>query len=237
MAINKDTLKQTLGEQAVGRFITDDMAIGLGSGTTAVWAMRTISHKYELGQLSNIACVSTGAGVQLEALSYNLPTYDLNHPKVCVLDVAIDGADQFDAQGNLVKGGGGCLLLEKIVAYSAKLFVVLVTEDKLVESLGISFPLPIEVIPSALTRVKKSLQARYKIRDIVLRKDANTIGPWITESGNYLLDLTFAQHYDPVFLEQTLVSIVGVVEVGMFTQKKPILMVIKNDGAIETITH
>lgn len=227
-----DENKRKVGEFSVEKFVTSNMTIGLGSGSTAIWAMRAIAHKCKEGILTNIMCGSTGPGTQLEALSLGLSVHDLNFPALVEFDIVIDGADEFDDNSNLVKGGGGCLLREKIVGYSADKFVILVGEEKQVPYLGKTFPIPIEVIPSALKRVEKQIVQWYDVKTINLRKDARNVGPWITEEGNYLLDIVFGQEYNPKNLELEIVQIVGIVEVGIFAQHKPIIMIIQKNGKI-----
>lgn len=229
------TFKRRVGIQAVEQFINSNMAIGLGSGSTAIWVVRHLAKLYKEGRITNIRCVSTGPGTQLEALKEGLPIFDLNAPDLLELDLTIDGADEYDAQANLMKGGGGCLLQEKIVAYSSKKFVVGVSEEKRVSSLGHTFPLPIEVIPFALRRVEKQLKQSYEIKSLALRMDAKNIGPWITGEGNYIFDVVLGLDYDPCLLEREIVQIVGVVETGFFTQHKPTLMMIKQDGTIDIV--
>lgn len=236
MSLSIQEKKKLLGEEAVKRYVHSNMSIGLGSGSTAIWATRYIAQLYKSGEIRDIFCGATGPGTKIEALSAGLPVHDLNAPQLREFDVVIDGADEFDTDLNLVKGGGGCLLQEKIVAYSAKKFIVIAGLDKQVAYLGKSFPLPIEIIPSSYTRVEHYLQKHYNTTSIVLRMDARSIGPWITEEGNYILDVTLAEEYDPLELELNLVQIVGIVETGCFAgglvTLKPQIMHCDDDGKI-----
>lgn len=216
MSLSIQEQKKLLGEEAVKRYVHSNMSIGLGSGSTAIWAIRYIANLYKSKELTNISCGVTGPGTKIEALKEDLPVFDLNAHVLQEFDVVIDGADEFDENLNLVKGGGGCLLQEKIVAYSAKKFIVVADLNKKVPYLGKTFPLPIEIIPSAYKRVETYLYSHYEIEHISLRMDARKVGPWITEEGNYIIDVKLGKEYNPLALELELVQIVGIVETGFF---------------------
>lgn len=241
MSISEQEQKKRLGEEAVQRYVSNGMSIGLGSGTTAIWAVRYIATLCKKGDLKNLVFGATGPGTKLEALSLGLSIMDLNDKAVHSFDIVIDGADEFDSALNLIKGGGGCLLQEKIVAYSSKKFIVLANKSKQVAQFGKSFPIPIEIIPSAYTRVQAYLSSHYDIKSITLRHDAKNIGPWITEEGNYILDIFLNKQYDARTLEMEWIQIVGVVETGIFAGGimgiKPNILYCESDGSIDVLTE
>jgi ribose 5-phosphate isomerase A len=152
----------------------------------------------------------------MECEKLGIPLYNLNSKLIGGrLDLSIDGADEIDAQKRFLKGGGGALLLEKIVAYASAAYVVVVDESKIVENLALKFPLPIEVIPDARAAVTLALESLKA--EVVLREGSGKAGPVITDNGNVLLDIRFSERVDPVALELELNRIPGVVENGFFT--------------------
>jgi ribose 5-phosphate isomerase A len=158
--------------------------------------------------------------------------YSLNSPEIGgSLDLTIDGADEIDREHRLVKGGGGALLIEKLAAYASASYAITADESKLTEHLGIAFPVPLEIVPEAripVIRTLEKLGARALIREAVRKA-----GPVITEHGNLLLDIRFAEPVDPVSLEAELNRIPGVVENGFFTGVRPVLYIAHNDGTVE----
>ncbi len=229
-------LKEKISIYAVNTFIKSRMTIGLGTGSTAIWAIREIARKYTSGELVDIHCGVTGYGTLLEATHLGLPVYNLNSPILEYFDVSIDGADECDKEKNCTKGGGGCLLHEKIVAYASRQFVVLISNDKKVSSLGKTFPIPVEVVFPAFMQVKKKIQSIYKNSRIETRMDARKVGPWITEEGNGILDVYFDDDFSCEERERELNCIVGVVECGIFSVKRylapPTICVIEKDATI-----
>lgn len=234
-----DAVKKKIGEYAVHTFVKSGMAIGLGTGSTAVWAVREIARLYQAGLLADIRCAVTGPGTALEAARCALPVYDLNSPRVQTLDVTIDGADEFDDARNLIKGGGGCLFHEKIVAYSSALFVCVADEKKRAAHAGDVFPVPVEVAPVAVSRVTKKLYDLFDVQSLILRPDARGVGPWITVEGNYILDVKFARGFDPSVRETELKKIVGVIESGIFSASNfaapPTLCLAAEDGSVRVV--
>ena len=132
-----DDLKQAVGRAAVDRYVVDGMRLGLGTGSTAIWAVRRIAERFAAGELPRLRVVTTSLQSDLEARALGLPVVTLNDAGMEEgLDLTIDGADEVDARGLLIKGGGGALLMEKVVAYASKRFVVVVDRGKLSDRLG-----------------------------------------------------------------------------------------------------
>ena len=229
------SLKQKVGEYVADTYIKDSMAIGLGSGTTAIYAVRKIATMYREKKIQNIVCCSTGPGTQLEAQILGLPCMNMDHPLLTELDVVIDGADEVDINLHVLKGGGGCHLYEKLALYSAKKGIIVVHASKQVHDLAIDFPLAIECIPLAQSRVYTMLQKILPIASISLRKDAKNIGPWITPEGNYIFDVLLSRAVEVNVFEDTINALPGVVENGFFSKKKATIVSIDDEGVIRTL--
>ena len=207
--IQQDSWKQLAGE-AAAKLIEDGMVIGLGSGSTAVYLIYALARRIQAG-LSIVGAVPTSKVTGELASNLGIPLTDLDtHPE---LDLDIDGADEIDSQLGLIKGGGGALLREKIVASVAQRFIVLADITKQVRQLGLKTPLPVETIPFAATPVRKRLEALGAI--VQLRQLAGLL--YLTDNNNVILDCTFpAGISDPADLEDRIRHIVGVVETGLF---------------------
>lgn len=235
--------------------------IGLGTGTTAIWAIRRLAELVEQGKLKHLVCVPTSLGSQLEAQRLGLHVTDLNDPAVGgKVDWAFDGADQVSPEGYLVKGGGAAHAREKLVEHQAGRFVVLVDERKIVPMLGgdpqakpgektsncqcegvvwdgNAYAVPVEVMPLAMTSVIQALQsfgARAKARE------ANgKIGPVVSDNGLYIVDAVFPDGLcpntasDPVALEMAIKMLPGVLDVGIFTCPVAAVYIGKTDGSVE----
>jgi ribose 5-phosphate isomerase A len=205
----QDSWKRLAGEAAV-TFIEDGMLIGLGSGTTATQMIYALGRRMQEG-LRIAGAVATSHASEDLARKLGIPLIDLDtHP---VLDLDIDGADEIDQQLRLIKGGGGALLREKIVASSARRFVVIGDTTKRVALLGQNTPLPVEAVPFAATPVIKRLEALGAT--VQLRRSGDNV--FFTENCNIILDCFFANGIvDPAELDARIHSIVGVVETGLF---------------------
>lgn len=183
------------------------MLVGLGTGSTAYWAIQKIGERVEQGL--KIRCVATSLQSEALAKSLNIPIVPFE--EVDIIDITIDGADEADRNRNLIKGGGGALLREKIVAFNSKVFHVIVDESKLVGTLG-AYPLPVEVVPFAVELTLKQLEKLGCKTTIRRSKDQN----FITDNGNLIVDCDFRVIKDPAALDSQLKSIPGVAENGLF---------------------
>lgn len=198
--------KKIAAERAVEE-IRDGMTVGLGTGSTAYWAIEKIGEKVRRGL--QIQAVATSAKSEGQARKLHIPIVpfsDINY-----IDITIDGADEVDENKNLIKGGGGALLREKIIASNSKQLYIVVDESKLVQHLG-RFRLPVEIVPFAHELTLKKIQALGEqpiIRNIS-GKD------FITDNGNLIADCNFYPIYDPSALNLQLHLIPGVVETGLF---------------------
>lgn len=229
------SIKKDVGFAAAEEYVKSGMKIGLGTGTTAIWCARRVGELLKQGKISHILAVPTSTQTELECQQLGIPLRSLNDPDIAgELDLAIDGADEVDADLCLTKGGGGALLIEKVVAYAAKRFIVVIDTTKLVSHLGITFPIPTEVLRQARVPVAKACEALGAKPEV--RMAVKKMGPVITDNGNLLLDLTFSKPFDPKQMEKDLSLIPGILGNGIFARIRPIVMVGHPDGRIETVT-
>lgn len=218
--MNKTLSKINAAKKAL-ELVKDGMIIGLGSGSTAGYFIRFLGEKVRKEGL-RIKVVASSLESERLAEESGIEIVDIND--IEKIDLAVDGADEVDENRFLIKGRGGCLTREKIIDYSAKKFIVIVDESKLVNRLGKKNPVPIEVIPFAWELVKRRLSEDSSLRT----KDKK---PYVTDNGNYILDVNFRRIEDPVKLELELNAIPGVVENGIFTRKPEKIIVGKPDKA------
>lgn len=199
-------------------YVKDGMVVGLGTGSTAKHLVMALGEKVKTGL--KIRGVSTSQETASLAARYGITL--IEHEPRWKLDVAFDGADQVDPSFNLIKGGGGALLKEKIVAASARQFVVMVDHTKRVPVLGGTFPLPIEVVPFGWGNTARQIEVLTQSR-VVLRERSGA--PFRTESGNLIVDVHLATIDRPQDLEVALNYIPGVVETGLFVDRTDVLIV------------
>ncbi len=225
-------VKKALGTHAADRFVRDGMKLGLGTGSTAIWAARRVAARLAEGSLRDIRAVVTSLQTELEARALGIPVYTLNDAALdSSLDLVIDGADEVDPAGNMIKGGGGALLMEKIIAYSSRTLVIIVEGTKLSPRLCERFAIPVEVVADAVAPVSKRL--REMGGEVCLRMAMRKAGPVVTDLGNLILDVTFHGAFEPRKMEDELKLIPGVLEDGLFTKKSPQLVVGHPDGSMQ----
>ena len=226
--------KEVVGRAAASRFVTSGMKLGLGTGSTAIWAVRQVGEMLASGELESIIAVPTSTQTEIECQRLGIPLRTMNDPDIAgSLDLAIDGADEIDPRRNLVKGGGGAMLLEKIVAYAAASFVVVGEERKLVDRLGDSFSVPIEVLPLARVPVLVALTSLGG--EPAVREAQRKMGAVITDNGNIIVDVRFPFAFDPAEMESRLSAIPGVLANGLFTQNTPAVLVSGPDGDVREL--
>jgi ribose 5-phosphate isomerase A len=210
MTTGIDSLKQQAADRAL-EYVTAGMVVGLGHGTTAILALRRLAERLRTGQLRDVVGVPCSSFIEAEALRLQVPTTTLDaHP---VVDLTIDGADEVDPNLNLIKGGGGALLREKIVAQASRREIIIVDHSKLSPALGTRWAVPVEVVPfgcrSQLSYLE-SLGARVTVR----QSDDRTLH--LTDQGNLILDCAFGPIRDPRKLAVQLGERAGIVEHGLF---------------------
>jgi len=203
------------------------MAVGLGTGTTAYWAVARLGERVREGL--RVRCVPTSRRTEEQARALGIPLVSLG--EVTELDIALDGADEIGPGLALIKGGGGALLREKLVASAARRFVVIADASKRVELLG-RFPLPVEVVPFGWELTARRV-GRVVSVEPALRRDANG-QPYVTDNGNFILDCRCGEIRDPARTERELKSLTGVVECGLFVGMAD-LAVVATEEEVEII--
>jgi len=194
--------------------------VGLGSGSTAAYALQDIGKRMQESKL-RILGVPTSYQAFLLAVKYKIPITTLDeHP---CLDLAVDGADQVDEKLNMVKGMGGAFTREKVIASASKTTVIAIDETKLSKHLGSNQPVPVEVLPFALATVRLKLQSLGG--KPTLREAEKKVGPVVTDSGNFILDVNFGPISSPRKLDQELKSIPGIIETGLFVEMADVVYV------------
>ena len=215
-------------------FIDPKKIIGLGTGSTVNYLINKIHETFILNGQS-ITAVSTSTETTDLASSLGINIIDLD--QVDELNVVIDGADEVDPENNLIKGGGGALLMEKIVASCSKQFIIIVDSSKIVSNLG-KFPLPVEVVQFGSERIKASIERflislGYQMPKVTFRRSASK--KYVTDQQNYILDLHLNEILDPKTLSIGLLQIVGVVEVGLFIDMASKIIIGNDDGSCKVI--
>jgi ribose 5-phosphate isomerase A len=220
MADSSDTtLEKEVAARASLRFVHDGQIVGLGTGSTAGYAVRLIGEKVRAGL--KIRAIPTSVHTRDMATSLGIPLTSFEEFQQ--IDVTIDGADEVDPQLNLIKGGGGALLREKIIASATRQLVIIGDSGKLVPTLG-KFPLPVEVIPFAQPLLAKEIAALGAA--VRLRQDASGKA-FVTDEGHHILDCQFGQIADPPALALKLQAMPGVVEHGLFIAMASVVLIAK----------
>ncbi|MGC9524394.1 MAG: ribose-5-phosphate isomerase RpiA [Limnospira sp.] len=213
-------MKQQVGKAAADR-VQSGSIIGLGTGSTTAYAIQFLGERLKSGDLKDIKGVPTSFQASVLAKEYGIPLTSLD--EIDRMDVAIDGADEVDPNKNLIKGGGAAHTREKIVDSLADLFIVVVDGSKLVDRLGSTFLLPVEVLPMAMTPVMRAIEKLGG--QPTLRMGVKKAGPVITDQGNMVIDVKFDAIDNPAELEKTLNNIPGVLENGLFVGVADLILV------------
>ena len=222
-------MKKIVAEKAVDTFVKDGMNVGLGTGSTAYFAIKRIGQLVADGY--DLTCVATSVQSENLARESGIKVVDLD--EVDKLDVPIDGADEVDPKMQLVKGLGGALLREKIVAAATVREVIIVDESKLVEKLGTKAPLPVEVLRFGHEHTRYALE-RQGCKPELRMRDGE---PFVTDGGNYIYDCRFPEGIsNPFFLESRIDVIPGVVENGLFLNTAFDVLVSRQDGTVSRMS-
>ena len=217
--------KQLVGEKAT-EYIKDGMIVGLGTGSTAYWAIMKIGEMVKNGL--KITGVPTSKATEKLALTLNIPLLDI--AEVTRIDLTIDGADEFDGYKNLIKGGGGALLREKIVASVSNFYIIISDGAKRCDILG-DYAVPVEVTPFALsisTNQLEKLGCKPKLRLV----DGE---PFVTDNQNFIVDCKFEKIENPLELSAKMNAIPGVVENGLFVNMANLIITEDGNGNLVTI--
>lgn len=213
-------MKREVGKAAAER-VQSGMVVGLGTGSTTAYTIEYLGERLKQGEIKDIKGVPTSFQSEVLAKKYGIPLVTLDGTDH--IDVAIDGADEVDPQKNLIKGGGAAHTREKIVDSLAKQFIVVVDSGKLVENLGSTFLLPVEVIPMAISPVMRAIEKLGGKPE--LRMGIKKAGPVVTDQGNLVVDVKFDTIDNPAELEKTLNNIPGVLENGLFVGVADLVLV------------
>lgn len=195
-------------ERAVVEFVRDGQVVGLGTGSTAAFALQKLSQLVAEGL--RICGVPTSRQTELRAMELGIPIIEFN--EVERIDVTIDGADEIDPEFNMIKGGGGALTREKLIAIASEREVIVIDSSKQVSRLGQSRPVPVEVLPFGWRSAARSL-SQLGCSATLRRKDGE---PFLTDNGNYILDCDFGPISDPATLERQIKLLPAVLECGLF---------------------
>ncbi|MCR2822254.1 ribose-5-phosphate isomerase RpiA [Lederbergia panacisoli] len=217
--------KKLAGEKAV-EFVKNDMIIGLGTGSTVYWTILKIGELAKQGL--NIKGVPTSKQTEQLANELGIPLVTLS--SIHQIDLTIDGADEANPEFELIKGGGGALLREKMVASISKRLVIVMDETKYVAKLG-GFPLPVEITQFGWEMTSRQISA-LGCEPLLRQKDSI---PYITDNGNYILDCHFDEIKDAHKLNQALNMIPGVVENGLFVNMADTMVIGKKDGNVDIL--
>jgi ribose 5-phosphate isomerase A len=216
--------KKRAAERAAA-VVQDGHIVGLGTGSTAKFLIESLGERVRLGL--KITAVATSIATERLATELGIRVVSLN--EVERIDITIDGADEINPDFDMIKGGGGALTREKLVALASRERVIVVDETKLVTVLGRSYKLPVEVLPMAWTHTSRALNELGSQSH--LRHQADK--PLITDNGNYILDCDFGGIADPAGLEKTIKLLSGVVECGLFIGIADLLVIGRPDGIEE----
>lgn len=222
--MTQDELKHAVAVSALD-YVIEGEIIGVGTGSTAnffIDELGKIKHKIK-------GAVASSEATAARLSSHGITVFDLN--QVDTIPVYIDGADEITSQGAMIKGGGGALTREKIISSASQRFICIADSSKLVEVLG-TYPLPVEVIPmaqKAASRKLASLGGEPTLREV-------NGAPFVTDNGNYILDVSGMKINDPVNLENQINNIVGVVTVGLFAQQGANVCLLGTPNGTTTLT-
>jgi ribose 5-phosphate isomerase A len=236
MTLSQSEQKILAAQTAVDQLVEEKkifsgMKIGLGTGSTALPAVKQLAQYLAAGTIRDIKAVVTSFQTGNYCQDLGISVYSMNDRSIGGhLDLTIDGADEIDGDNRLIKGGGAALLLEKIVAYNSDAYVIVADSSKAVQSLGTKFPLPVEIIGAA--RVSIEYQLVQLGASCTLREGVRKCGPVITDNGNQIVDCLWKTPVDPVEMEEKINRIAGVVEVGFFTRLRPTAFIASPEGIV-----
>lgn len=230
MSNQQNEAKKVAARRVIQEFVRNDMKLGLGSGTTSHFFVRELGKHVADGM--QLTCTTTSRSTIEVAREVGIAIIDPN--EIGEIDLTIDGPDEIDRQFNMIKGGGACLLWEKIVAHASRRMICICDESKIVDCLG-QFPLPVEVVQFAWKQTERQVKrvvSEHGIHNVSIVRRMRDDKPVITDSGNYILDCHCgAVIANPAPLETELNRIPGVVENGLFTREAAGMVVGCFDGS------
>ncbi len=225
----QDERKREVGFAAVDRYVRAGMCVGLGTGSTAQWAVARVGERVAAGE--KIVAVPTSVATERQCRELGIPLVALGEREI---DVAIDGADEVAADWSLTKGAGGAMFREKAVALAAETFVVVVTPEKLVARLGAS-PTPVEVVPFALATVMSGI--RDALPHVRVKQRKTDLAPFVTDNGNAILDCSLGPIADPEISDIVLRAIHGVVATGLFPASLTDAVLVADENGVRELAR
>ncbi|MBT9588167.1 ribose-5-phosphate isomerase RpiA [bacterium] len=217
-----DASKKAAAEAAV-KFVEPDMVVGLGTGSTSLHMVRLLSERVAQGL--RVEAVATSEAIAAEARRLGIVLV-ADYPNFQRVDVTLDGADEVDEEGRLIKGGGGALLREKLVATASTRLVIMIDESKRVKCLGQNWPIPVEIVPFGWARLQKRIEELGAKVQLRLHEGR----PFVTDQNNYIFDCNFGPMADPEKVHAQLIQLTGVVETGLFLGLTNTLVIGAEDG-------
>ncbi|TWI58086.1 ribose-5-phosphate isomerase RpiA [Halalkalibacter nanhaiisediminis] len=214
--------KKLVGEKAA-EFVKDGMIVGLGTGSTVYYTILKLGERVKKG----LSIKGVPTSIQTEKLARECGIPLTNFREIEQIDLDIDGADEVSSELDLIKGGGGALLREKIIAKAAKQCIIVADSSKMVKQLG-EFRLPVEVTPFGCEMTEKHIRTLGFLTELRLSTDE----PFVTDNGNYIFDCSYTKGYDPKKIEQELNMIPGVVENGLFVGMADLVITVDHDKKI-----
>ncbi len=225
----KEAAKRLVGYAAVDNYIEDGMCVGLGTGSTAYWAVKRVGERVAGGE--KLEAVVTSTATEQLCAEFGVPVIPFMSRDI---DVAIDGADEVDPQWCLTKGGGGALFREKAIALAAGRFIVIVDDSKLVPKLG-KFPTPVEVVPFTLDWVVRELEERYAHGVFIERTRGGNV--YRTDNGNVILDCGLGEIADPRAVAREIKAIHGVLDTGIFFDIADAVLCTAGDDGVRELSR
>jgi ribose 5-phosphate isomerase A len=222
-----DTLKE-LAALASLKYVKSGYKVGLGTGSTVKFALESLANNLKNGTLKNIEGIATSSATEKIATELGIPL--ITFSQVTTLDVYIDGADEVDGSFDMIKGGGGALIREKIVAQNSRLRVIIVDESKLSEKIGERWAVPLEVFPMAAAVEAEYLKTLNAVSQLRLNASGET---YVTDNGNYILDTNFGEITDADKLSKLLDSRAGIAGHGIFHNLADVIIVASEVGVSE----
>ena len=216
----REEMKKRAGEEAA-KYVKDGMVVGLGTGSTVKYTIIKLGEMVKEGL--DIIGIPTSLATEKLAREKGIKLGDLNDYDY--IDLTIDGADEVDGNLNLIKGGGGALLREKMIAYASNYEIIVVDESKVKNYLG-DFPLPVEIVKFGYKKTMKNLESLGCKPSLRLKNEI----PYITDNGNYIVDCKFEKILEPEKIERKIDEIPGVVEIGLFIKLANEVIVGKKEG-------
>lgn len=226
---DQNEAKRRAGQKVIEEFVRDGMKLGLGSGSTSHFFVRELGKHVANGL--RITCTTTSRSTNDVARDVGIELTDPN--LIGELDLTIDGPDEIDRDFNMIKGGGACLLWEKIIAHASRRMITICDETKIVDKLG-GYPLPVEVVQFAWKQTERAIKAVLTAHGVAQVKTVRRLNdgqPVVTDSGNFIIDCQCLRIERPAVLEQNLNMIPGVVENGLFTRESCGMVVGCFDGS------